>query len=440
MENLNNFISTPLICPLELPIANLPSLIREGTEQFSSEQERHLFVYSTLVTLSGTLTKIKGTYAKNTTYSNLFFMGIAPAASGKSVMLFPKMFINPIHKQFLLDSQIKMREFKKLAKKKSGVTTSSTEYPAHKVVLIPANCSSSKLMQHLTDNSPDVPAVMIESEIDTMANTNSTDFGNYSDILRKILHNEPISLSRKTNNEYYEVQSPKMSLLLSGTPGQVFKLINNKEDGLFSRFLIMAFNTNDGWKSMGPSANSVNLTDFFEEQAKEYFKIWQFNSKQELVVLLSQKQWIAFDEYFTEKYSETRSRHGADATSVVKRHGLMIFKLCMVLTGVRRYEEQQEGTIMTCRDEDFLTALFLIDLSLYSSLEVYETLPGVKTPNLNRKKEAFFQSLPAEFGRASAITKAADFKIGVRSADRYLKDWIQSKLLSQPNNGQYVKC
>jgi len=275
MYNTNITAPDNFECPSTLPIAKLPTLLKNGIEQFADDQEQLLFLYSTLVALSGTMTKIKGTYGHKSTYPNLFFIGLAPAASGKSVMMYPKVFIELIHqhflsqsKQLLLDHRLKSR----LTKRRSSNIPTDV-LPPFKVVFIPANCSSSKLLQHLSDNSPDTPAVMIESEVDSMTIIKSSDFGDYSEILRKIYENEPVSISRKTNNEYLEVQKPQMSLLLSGTPGQVFKLINNNEDGLFSRFLVMSFNTNQGWKNMTPTQTTWNLSDYFENQSPEYFKL-----------------------------------------------------------------------------------------------------------------------------------------------------------------------
>lgn len=442
MYNTNITAPDNFECPSTLPIAKLPTLLKNGIEQFADDQEQLLFLYSTLVALSGTMTKIKGTYGHKSTYPNLFFIGLAPAASGKSVMMYPKVFIELIHqhflsqsKQLLLDHRLKSR----LTKRRSSNIPTDV-LPPFKVVFIPANCSSSKLLQHLSDNSPDTPAVMIESEVDSMTIIKSSDFGDYSEILRKIYENEPVSISRKTNNEYLEVQKPQMSLLLSGTPGQVFKLINNNEDGLFSRFLVMSFNTNQGWKNMTPTQTTWNLSDYFENQSPEYFKLWEFISKEDLQVSLSERQWFALNRYCDEKYTEIVTTHGLNATSIIKRHGSMFFKLCMVLTGIRKHEEQNVLKAMTCRDDDFEIVLYLIDQSLYSSLDVYESLPATKSPILNKKKNTFYGCLPQEFYRADAITKAKELNISIRSADRHLNGFVYSNLLTQPTNGRYLKC
>ena len=428
-------------CPGILPTAKLPSLLKNGVEQFGSNQEQQLFLYSTIVAMSGVISNVHGSYGQSTCFPNLFFMGVAPAASGKGVMLHAKTLIQPIHLHFISNSKQQIQEHrnKVMERKNSVQNVSIGDKPAYKVVLIPANCSSSKLMQHLSENSPDTPSVMIESEIDTMAMTQSSDFGNYSDILRKIFHNEPISLSRKTDNEFYDVPNPKMSLVLTGTPGQLLNLIKNNEDGLFSRFLVMSFNTNQGWKKMGPCPNCINLSNYFKHQGNEYFKLWEFISKSALEILLSRGQWDVLESYCDEKFTEIVLSHGPNATSIIKRHGLMAFKICMVLTAMRKYEEQNNLAEMTCRNEDFETALFLIDQSLYCSLDTYDFLPGAKLTGKNKRRDNFYNVLPKEFTRSFAVLKAKESNIGIRSADRYLTDWVQDKLLTQPTKGKYLK-
>lgn len=439
--NEDGKVETVYDLPQSLPIANLPTLLKNGVEVFSTVQEQLLFTYSAIATLSGTMTSITGTYGGDTCYPNLFFAGIAPPASGKGVMMYSKTLIELIHQYYYTSSNKALNDYNLRSKKekRGNSNASSQAKPAFKVVLIPANCTSSKLMKHLTDNNPDTPSIMIESEIDTMVTANAADFGSYSDILRRIFHNESISLSRKNNDEYFNVNDPQMSLVLSGTLGQFFKLINNKEDGLFTRFLVMSFTSNTGWRSMAPCPGCVNLSDFFKKQSCEYFNLWEFISKEKLEIHLSEDQWESFTIYCEEKYTEIKMTHGDDATSIIKRHGLMLFKICMVLTGMRKYELQSHSTSLVCTMDDFNSALYLTNESLYSSLDMYDLLPGVKLPKSKKSKEHFFSTLPNEFDRALAVAIALELQIGERSADRYLSYFLTTQSLSRPINGNYVK-
>ena len=415
--------------------ADLPMLLKKVIEVFKDGKERKLLMYSIIVSLSGIFTRVSGSYNQKTCFPNMGFMALAPPASKKSVMMHAKTLMQQIQQYFLKTSQEELKAHLKLPKKGPDARGNP---PPYKVVFIPANVSSSKLLQHLSDNSPDTPAIIIESEMDSLTIANASDHGNFSDIIRKALENEPVSLSRRMNNEYIDVECPKVAIILSGTPGQVFKFIHNKEDGLLSRFLVMSYNNNQGWQSVSPCPDCINLTDYFRELSTDYFRMWEFNSKADLKVTLSTHQWSRLNGYCDKKYSEIATAHHQDATSIIKRHGNMIFKICMVLTAMRNYELQLHQPSMECLDEDFYTALYLVNESLYSALELYEALPDVKSPNLNNK-EALYTALPDEFSRGEAFVIAKKINISERTMDRYLGEMIRKRLLIKIVHGKYFK-
>jgi hypothetical protein len=63
--------------------------------------------------------------------------------------------------------------------------------------------------------------------------------GKLFDMLRKAFHHEKISVSRKTNSEYVEVNEPQLCHCIIRTPKQIFNIIPSAEDGLFSRFFFV---------------------------------------------------------------------------------------------------------------------------------------------------------------------------------------------------------
>ena len=83
--------------------------------------------------------------------------------------------------------------------------------------------------------------LIMESEADTLSNMLNNDWSNYSDVLRKAFHHEPISISRKIEKIFEEINQPKLSMVISGTPNQLQPLIKSKDNGLFSRFIVYSF-------------------------------------------------------------------------------------------------------------------------------------------------------------------------------------------------------
>ena len=76
-----------------------------------------------------------------------------------------------------------------------------------------------------------------ESEADTLSKMFSQEWGDFSDVLRKAFHGERLSLSRDSDDEFMEIESPKLSVVLSGTRNQITPLLKSRENGLFSRFI-----------------------------------------------------------------------------------------------------------------------------------------------------------------------------------------------------------
>jgi hypothetical protein len=96
------------------------------------------------------------------------------------------------------------------------------------------------MIEHLQNN--DGQGIICETEADTMSGAKKQDWGDYSPALRAAFHHEKITLTRKTNNEYIEINEPRLAVALSGTPAhKAPKLIASAEDGLFSRFLVLCF-------------------------------------------------------------------------------------------------------------------------------------------------------------------------------------------------------
>ena len=113
------------------------------------------------------------------------------------------------------------------------------EFPNKSMLFLPANSSSTGLQELLQNNQE--RGILFETEADTLNIILKQDFGDYSDVLRKAFHLESIVYYRRGNKEYKSISEPKLSVIISGTPNQLTKLIPSAENGLFSRFIIYLF-------------------------------------------------------------------------------------------------------------------------------------------------------------------------------------------------------
>ncbi len=445
--DIPDHLSATPILPGEL-FDQLPGILRNGASVFAVSRERDVFLTAALSILSGCMPNVQGVYSQETVYPHLFCFVIAPAASGKGALKFAKMLANKYHDVTIRASReeqqrytIEMEQYKmaQRSKKKNEPPDEMPEQPPYKVVYIPANTSYAKIISHLEQN--DGQGIICETEADTMGNVFKQDWGGYSDMLRKAFHHESISSSRKANNEYVQVDAPRLAVALSGTPSQVTGLISSSEDGLFSRFIFYTFRVPQVWKDVSPDAGTLNLTEYFNGLSAEVFDMVEFLKTSPTEIKLSASQWQTLNTNFTGHLTETVLFTGGDAGSVVKRLGLILYRIAMILTTLRKFENGDYSTTLCCSDADFNTASTLVQTYLQHSILMFHNLPKQKESDVFRSgdnKRQFFEALPKDFARAEAIELGKTYKLSERSVGYFLKDLL-GKYLTQPIYGSYSK-
>lgn len=426
---------------------HLPPILFESCKAFKEAREKDVFLTGALAILSGCLPNVSGLYSGSVVYPSLFSFILAPAASGKGALKFAKALADKYHSNLLEAShearkiyEEKLAAYKMLkSKNKLEGNQEMPQEPKFKVVYIPANTSNAKIIQHLDWNEG--KGIICETEADTLGQTFKNDWGSYSDMLRKSFHHEKISVSRKTDAEFVEVNEPQLSVALSGTPKQVFNIIASAEDGLFSRFIFYVFKTDAVWLDPSPKGNPINLTDYFKAQSNQVFKMVEFFERDEMTLLLTEEQWDKFNPIFSAYLVQISTFVSDDAQSVVKRLGIILFRLCMIFTAIRKFDINDYQKEVYCSDIDFETALTLIKTYLQHSIIMFENLPkqGEQGPfKSGENKKLFYEALPNEFQRKEAIEIGVNFNIKERTADNFLKACL-GKYLTKSDTGLYKK-
>jgi hypothetical protein len=439
--------NTPTI-PEEL-YRQMPDILQQGAMAFTDERERDVFLTGALAILSGCLPGVKGVYAGNEVFPNLFSFAIAPAASGKGALKFAKMLADEYHSFVLKASreaetqynqEVSEHKQKLHSKKKSDSAFEEVPIkPSFKVVYIPANTSYAKILWHLEQNEG--TGIICETEADTLGNVFKQEWGSYSDMLRKSFHHERLSSSRKGNNEFTEVNAPSLSIALSGTPNQVTGLIASSEDGLFSRFMFYAFKVDQKWKDVSPNANNINLTEHFKTLSLTVFKMVLFLQREETIVELTAPQWQQLNQTCEAWLNEITMFTAEEAASIVKRLGLILYRMAMLFTALRKFENGEAATQVVCTDEDFNIALRLAEIYLHHSILMFNNLPKqseatqFKTGDSKRK---FFDALPQEFTRQQAVETGKLFTLAARTVDDILRN-ATGKALEKLKAGLYRK-
>ena len=120
--------------------------------------------------------------------------------------------------------------------------------------------------------------LMFETDGDTMVNTFKSDYANN---FRKAFAHEGFGYLRSGDDgEEREIENPRLSTVLSGTPEQVKSLIHDAENGLLSRFMFFCINSTPEWLDGFDSYGGDDpLEDSFDAIGQEFTASRRFLSR-----------------------------------------------------------------------------------------------------------------------------------------------------------------
>ncbi len=438
----DDFIETPCI-PDEV-YNNLPSLLKDVCSVFPTQREKDIMLLGSIVTLSSCMANVFGFYFNDRVFANLYLFVTAQASAGKGSLKHCKRLVFPIHKQLReasaaakTEHQIEMQQY--LQEVKKDATRQKPEEPKDKMLFLPANNSSTGIFQLLHDC--DGKGLIFETEGDTLAQIFKTDYGNYSDGFRKAFHHENISYYRRTNHEYVDIENPRLSAVLTGTPRQITHLIPDAEDGLFSRFMYYRFSLTNVWNDVFQKQTANGFESYFNELGNRFYSIYQtltYSCEKEFSFTPEQRN--QFNNCFQAWQTEFISVLGPESVANVRRLGLICFRMAMIMTVLRIEETGEDSSMLYCTDTDFNNTIQISRVLLDHAKTVYLqliTMPKKLKPET--MKDKFYNSLPIEFTRKEAVEIAGKLNIKPRTTDKYLAELTPSQLTKDPVYGKYKK-
>lgn len=433
----------------------LPTFLKEPLTLFDDRRQRDILLLGMLGVLSSCFPRIQGYYDDKPIGANLFFLISAPASSGKGALTWARMLGNEISKKLkdiyreeMAEYDRKMLEYNQ--QKNSENPIDKPCLPEQKKFIIPGNASSASMISCVANNKNF--GLIFETEADTLSNTLQNEWGNFSDMIRKAFHHEPIQLMRRTNREDLEIDRPFLSVVLSGTPDQVNKLMSSIENGFFSRFLFYDFDQNVEWKNVF-TQRDTSIHEMFQQRSKEladmiepFFSDIKDGSSNAIYFHFSPEQQVHFNEYFSLKMQQLINLYGVDITASVKRIAVCFYRIAMLLSIIKEIEckgsyiaSEQRG--VQCDDDSFNSAEKIISTLLFHTVKIFRQVSRFKNNRFAgaTNKEVFLTKLPAEFSRTAAISTATLLGIKEKTAERYLSDFVKGGKLIKPKHNLYTK-
>ena len=382
---------------------NIPSFLKEITEQFDDVRERDITLTSSLTILSGCFTSVWEKYNKDWLSTNLLSFIVAPPSSGKGVAKYARNLAKIIQDELIKNNielkttyEGKLKEWKSKSKKGNISSGSAPNKPKYPTLFIPANSSSAANYKLLNDS--DGKGIICSTEADALSSSLKQDWGNYSNMFRAAFHHEPIEKARATDDEYISIERPCLSILLSGTPDQVPRLLLSAEDGLTSRFIFYCYTRELKWLDVTPCADCADLSEYFLKKGEKVADIKKQLDAAKFTFSLSDEQFATLNANFTGKLRMIEAFEGAGASSAVFRLGVIAFRIAMVLTILRNEDNLSSGRNLDCSDDDFNTAMGLIDVFFEHSMIIYSLLPKSHVKSGNPRLRRFYTLLPLRRG------------------------------------------
>lgn len=419
---------------------NLPEFLKSSCELFKEGIERDIFLTSAIVVLSACFPKVEGYYFKRPLSPHLYLFIAGPSAAGKGSMEWSKFLGQTIHDQLTEQSTNERSAYEVELEKYDNLSRSIKQsaekpiLPKRRMFFIPGNSSNSALTQALAENNNS--GLIFENEADTMANTAKQDWGDSSDVYRKAFHHETVSLYRRKDNEYIEIKNPRIGIVMSGTPNQLKRILPDSENGLYSRYLFYAFEDYGGFKNPFESISTVDYIAHFNEKGSKVSEYYQHlqNLTQSIVFNLKVDQQKRFTNHFDVMLHKNRVLVGHDFDASVKRMAIIHFRIAMILTVLRMFEDGDITDVLTCSDQDFETALSIVTTLEKHAIAIYNNMDNT---GLKGIKLAFYEKLPLKFNRQDFLSVAAQLNIKPKTAEKYIALFVP-KLLNHGHN-EYTK-
>jgi hypothetical protein len=432
---------------------DLPSIMQRIVADSTSDVDADILVLGSLTVFSACIPNVFGVYDRRQVFANLFLFVTARASAGKGRLSLCRHLAAPLHQALREKYKKQMKKYEELqaayaANRKNSLNVPPKE-PPFLTLFVPANSTATVVYQTLAQN--DGAGLLFETEGDTLANAFNSDLGNYSDGFRKAFHHESISYLRKKDHEYVEIVQPKFSAVLSGTPQQIFNLIPDAENGLFSRFVFYSMPTQLVWHDMFACSSSI-ADEQFKQIGRDFYDFHKAFSKKRVQFAFSRAQQNQFNEFFEATQLRFAQLFGDDIIASVRRLGLILFRFAMTLSVLRLIDGEpksakkgEKDLRLVCADADFATALAMVKVLLQHTAAVFQILPRTVPSSRGRHqltdavRQKFLAALPETFDRPTYLKIADSLNIYEKTAERYIGEFCKSGQLAHPANGQYLK-
>lgn len=405
----------------------LPDFLKRGLTHVRNKRERDILLLSMITNISGCLPGVRMNYGGMVYSADLYLVALAGSGRGKGVMQLAAILPAAIQEYYDELNRKDEREYRqkllkwnleeRLAAQEKRVPDldQCPEMPVERILKVAPNISKSQLILALEAGGA-VGLVMNASELDMISSAMHQEYGKHDDVMRAASQHEEVSSYFKTDHRLVVVSDPHLALCASGTPAQLHKFISSLENGMYSRVAFYVGQAHWEYKSANPGKARLDMRAYFKGMGEELLRMFIFLSGSPTEVVFTEEQWKEHTERFRTYLREVVAEDDDSPGAIVLRHGLMMSRIAMVLTALRKCEPQWNTSEWECSDEDFHTAMQIVDVLLEHSLLLSTSMDD--TAGRIRPVKAFFKlrpvlkKMPREFTYSELMAAANEAGLG----------------------------
>ena len=431
----------------------LPDFLKRGLTHVRNKRERDILLLSMITNISGCLPGVRMNYGGMVYSADLYLVALAGSGRGKGVMQLAAILPAAIQEYYDELNRKDEREYRqkllkwnleeRLAAQEKRVPDldQCPEMPVERILKVAPNISKSQLILALEAGGA-VGLVMNASELDMISSAMHQEYGKHDDVMRAASQHEEVSSYFKTDHRLVVVSDPHLALCASGTPAQLHKFISSLENGMYSRVAFYVGQAHWEYKSANPGKARLDMRAYFKGMGEELLRMFIFLSGSPTEVVFTEEQWKEHTERFRTYLREVVAEDDDSPGAIVLRHGLMMSRIAMVLTALRKCEPQWNTSEWKCSDEDFRTAMQIVDVLLEHSLLLSTSMDD--TAGRIRPIKAFFKlrpilrTMPREFTYSELMAAANEAGLPTASVKRYLLRLVYYQIVEK-EDGKYRK-
>lgn len=431
----------------------LPDFLKRGLTHVRNKRERDILLLSMITNISGCLPGVRMNYGGMVYSADLYLVALAGSGRGKGVMQLAAILPAAIQEYYDELNRKDEREYRqkllkwnleeRLAAQEKRVPDldQCPEMPVERILKVAPNISKSQLILALEAGGA-VGLVMNASELDMISSAMHQEYGKHDDVMRAASQHEEVSSYFKTDHRLVVVSDPHLALCASGTPAQLHKFISSLENGMYSRVAFYVGQAHWEYKSANPGKARLDMRAYFKGMGEELLRMFIFLSGSPTEVVFTEEQWKEHTERFRTYLREVVAEDDDSPGAIVLRHGLMMSRIAMVLTALRKCEPQWNTSEWECSDEDFHTAMQIVDVLLEHSLLLSTSMDDAA--GRIRPVKAFFKlrpvlkKMPREFTYSELMAAANEAGLPTASVKRYLLRLVYYQIVEK-EDGKYRK-